>query len=376
MGARRRAVITGLGRSAVGRKLDRTPLDLTLDATLAAIEDAGLDRSAIDGVSSYPGGAPPVFDVKDALRLDLRWFDAGGEGPAQMRALVNACLAVEAGLARHVIVYRTVAALGGGVGETGSAALTGSFDWLLPYHAYAAANWFALLGQRFLHERGITREQLAAIALNGRRNAADNPDAIFREPLTLDDYLAARMISTPLCLYDCDAPCHGSIALLVSSEAAARETRPPPVRVEAFGTALSARPSLVHAERMALWDASADLWRGTDLGPGDVDCAQLYDGFSTITLEWIEALGLCRPGEVGRFVEGGERIARTGDLPLNTEGGMLSGGRLHGFNHLHEACLQLRGEAGARQLTGDPSVAVVGLGGGPIAGCALFVRDR
>lgn len=374
MASRRRAVVTGIGQSEIGRRLERTALDLTLDAALAAIADAGLDRAEVDGVSAYPGGQPPVFDVKDALRLDLRWFDAGDEGPAQLRAFVNACLAVEAGIARHVLVYRTVSMLGGRPEETGSAAMTGSFDWLLPYHAHAAANWFALYAQRFLHERGITREQLAAIALNGRRNAADNPKAVFREPLTLEDYLAARMISTPLCLFDCDAPCSGSTALVVSHPDAARDAPRPPVRVEALGTALSARPSLVQWERMALWDAAADLWTNTDLRPGDVDLAQLYDGFSTVTLEWIEALGLCPPGEVGRFVEGGARIARDGELPLNTEGGMLSGGRLHGFNHLHEACLQLRGEAGARQVPDTPEVAVVGLGGGPIAGCALLVR--
>jgi len=374
MGPHTRAVVTGLGQSEIGRHLTRTPLDLTLEAALTAIADAGLQRADIDGVSPYPGGSPPVFDVKDSLRLDLEWFDAGDEGPAQLRALTNACLAVEGGHARHVLVYRTVAMLGGDASETGSAAMSGAFDWLLPYYAYAAPTWFALYAQRFMHERSITREQLSAIALNARRNAALNPKAIFREPLDLDDYMAARMISTPLCLYDCDAACSGSTALIVSHPDAARDGPRTPVRIEAFSSALSARPSLVHWERMALWDAAERLWTKTELEPADVDIAQLYDGFSTVTLEWIEALRLCPPREVGAFVEGGKRISRTGELPLNTEGGMLSGGRLHGFNHLHEACVQLRGEAGERQVPNVPEVAVVGLGGGPIAGCALLTR--
>ncbi len=374
MGLPTKAVVTGLGQSQIGRQLSSSPLELTLDAALAAIADAGLSRSDIDAVSAYPGGNPPVFDVKDALRLDLTWFDAGEEGPAQLRAFTNACMAVEVGQARHVLVYRTVAMLGGDASETGSAAMSGSFDWLLPYHAYAAPTWFALYAQRFMQERSITREQLSAIALNARRNAARNPNAVFCDPLGLDDYMAARMISTPLCLYDCDAACSGSTALVVSHPDAARDAPRRPVRVEAFSSALSARPSLVGWQRMALWDAAEHLWTKTDLRPADVDVAQLYDGFSTVTLEWIEALGLCPPREVGAFVEGGQRIALTGELPLNTEGGMLSGGRLHGFNHLHEACVQLRGDAGERQVPDTPEVAVVGLGGGPIAGCALLTR--
>jgi acetyl-CoA acetyltransferase len=368
------AVVTGIGQSQIGRHLERSARDLTLEAALAAISDAGLRRADIDGVSAYPGGEPPVFDIKDNLRLDLTWFDAGAEGPAQLRAFTSACMAVETGRARHVLVYRTVTMFGGDASETGTGAMTGSFDWLLPYHAYAAPTWFALYAQRFMHERSIHREQLAAIALNGRRNAALNPCALFRDPLTLDDYLGARMISTPLCLYDCDAACSGSTALIVSHPDTARDGQHTPVRVAAWSSALSARPSLIRWERMALWDAAEHLWRTTDLRPQDVDVAQLYDGFSTVTLEWLEALGLCPPREVGAFIEGGERISLTGELPLNTDGGMLSGGRLHGFNHLHEACVQLRGEGGARQVAGPPEVAVVGLGGGPIAGCALLTR--
>jgi acetyl-CoA acetyltransferase len=120
-------------------------------------------------------------------------------------------------------------------------------------------------------------------------------------------------------------------------------------------------------------DAAAHLWSRSELGPGDVDVAELYDGFSFLALAWLEALGFCRPGESGPFVEGGKRIARDGELPLNTDGGQLSAGRLHGFGLLHEACLQLRGEAGERQVPGA-EVAVVANGGGPVAGCALLTR--
>jgi acetyl-CoA acetyltransferase len=126
---------------------------------------------------------------------------------------------------------------------------------------------------------------------------------------------------------------------------------------------------------MALRDAAAMLWERTDLRPGDVDVAELYDGFSFIALAWLEALGFCGRGEGGPFVEGGARIALDGALPLNTQGGQLSAGRLHGYGMLHEAVVQLRGEGGARQVPGDPRVAVAAAGGGPLGGCLLLVRD-
>ncbi len=400
----RRAVISGIGQSAIGRRLNRGELDLTLESALRAIEDAGLRRDDIDGLSTYPGmgvgtagfAGPGVADVQDALRLRLNWHDGGGEGPGQIRAVITACLAVAAGLARHVLVYRTVTEStaqgsggrqgigGGGSGGTGGSGgprFGGFLQWSLPFGAVSAVNWLALVAQRRFHEFGLTREQLGQVALNGRRNAALNPHAIYREPMTLEDYLAARMISTPLCLFDCDAPCDGSTAVVVSHVDYAPDAPHPACHVNAVGTSLRGRPSWDQFDdptTMAARDAGASLWDRTDLRPADVDTAQLYDGFSILTLVWLEALGFCGRGESGSFVEGGERIARDGDLPLNTSGGQLSGGRLHGFGFLHEACLQLRGEAGERQVVRrggrPPEVAVVANGGGPIAGTMLLTR--
>ena len=123
--------------------------------------------------------------------------------------------------------------------------------------------------------------------------------------------------------------------------------------------------------RQRLIDAAAELWSKTDLGPCDVDIAELYDGFTFLTFAWLEALGFCGTGESGPFVDGASRIALDGDLPLNTYGGQLSAGRMHGYWVLHEACLQLRGQAGTRQVP-DAEVAAVAIGGGPIAGCLLL----
>ena len=394
--AEHRAVISGVGQSDVGRRLGRGALDLTIDAALAAIDDAGLTRDDIDGLSSYPGAMaiPPGFsgpgtpDVQDALRLKLGWHAAGPEGPAQLAAVINAVNAVAAGLATHVLVYRTVTeataqgkggrsgiGLDGG-GRGGLPPRQGGFlQWLLPYGGYSAACWLALYAARHFHEYGTTREQLAQIALTGRANAARNPKAVYRDPMSMDDYLAARMISTPFCLYDCDVPADGSTAVIVSAADAVPGKRAP-VRFEAMGTAIRGRPSWDQWEDITTFacrDAAEPMWSRTDLTPSDVDTAQLYDGFSFLTLAWLEAMGFCDKGESGPFVEGGKRIALDGDLPLNTSGGQLSAGRLHGFGHLYEAVLQLRGDAGDRQVDGA-EVCAVAAGGGPIAGCLLLTR--
>ena len=396
------AVISGVGQSQVGRRIGRAPLDLTIDATLAAVDDAGLTLADIDGIATYPGGIdnPPGFsgvgvtELQDALRLELNWFAGGMESPGQLGSVINAAMAVACGLARHVVCFRTVweataqgskgrSAVMPGIGAAAGGASSfrvGSFmQWTLPFGAPSAANWIAMMAQRHFHEFGTTREQLAWIAINARRNAGRNPKAIYRDPMSLDDYLAARMISSPLCLYDCDVPADGSTAVIVSAPDTAPDLRRPPLAIESVGTAIHGRPSWDQWDdltTMALRDAAAMLWQRTDLTPADVDVAECYDGFSFIALCWLEALGFCGKGEGGPFVEGGARIALDGPLPLNTHGGQLSAGRLHGYGFLHEACLQLWGEGGDRQVAGDPEVAVAAAGGGPLGGCLLLTRGR
>jgi acetyl-CoA acetyltransferase len=390
------AVISGIGQSAVGRRLNIDPMVLTVDACLEAIADAGLTRDDIDGLSTYPGNmeTPPGFsgggitELHDALRLNLNWFNGGLEQPGQLGSVINACMAVATGLCNHVLCFRTVweataqgqkgrasAMPGGGGSGGGKGFRMGNFmQWSLPYGAPSAANWIAMYTQRHFHEFGTTREQLAQIALNGRRNAEVNPKAVYRDPMTLDDYLNVRMISEPLCLYDCDVPADGSTAVVISRAG----TLPGP-RVESVGTAIKGRPSWDQFDdltTMAARDAGASLWEHTDLTPADVDVVELYDGFSFLALTWLESLGFCGKGEGGPFIEGGHRIALDGELPLNTHGGQLSAGRLHGYGFLHEAVVQLRGLGGDRQVPNNPEVAVAAAGGGPLAGCMLLTAPR
>jgi acetyl-CoA acetyltransferase len=394
------AIISGIGQSQIGRRIYQDPLRLTIDAVLEAIDDAGLTRDDIDGIATYPGNmeTPPGFsgagitELQDALRLEVNWFAGGIELPGQLGSVVNAVMAVATGLCNHVVCFRTVweaSAQGdrnrgsvttGGGGGGGAFRAGGFMQWTLPFGAASAANWIGMMAQRHFDVYGTTREQLAWIALNDRRNAALNPKAIYTDPLTLDDYLGVRMVSSPLCLYDCDVPADGSTAVIVSRADHAPNLDHPAARVEAVGTALRGRPSWDQFDdltTMALRDASAMLWERTDLRPADVDVAELYDGFSFITMAWLEALGFCGHGEGGPFIDGGTAIARDGTIPLNTNGGQLSGGRLHGYGFLHEACVQLFGRGGERQVVrrgGPPELAVAAAGGGPLAGCLLLSR--
>ncbi|PWK91921.1 thiolase family protein [Fulvimonas soli] len=387
----RRAIISGIGQSRTGRRLERSALALTIDATRAAVADAGLELSDIDGIASWPGyKAEPVgyssvalMDLKEALRLKLNWYSAGSEAP-QMAALINACMAVATGQARHVLCYRTVTESSAAAQGTrsslvgaGTQRVAGFGVWQSPFGAFSAANWTGLIASRYFHEFGARREQLAQIAINARRNAALNPLAVYRDPLSLEQYMASRMISTPLCLYDCDVPVDGSAAVIVSHRDTARDLRARPIGIEAICGPLHGRDTWdqqADLTRFAGEDAGRRLWQRTDLKPADVDVAELYDGFSFLSLLWLEALGFCGRGEAASFVEDGRRIALDGELPLATGGGQLSAGRLHGMGHVIEAVVQLRGEGGARQVPGSPAVAAVSMGGGPIAAAGLFVR--
>ena len=384
IGLERRARITGIGLSQVGRRTGIPGLDLTLAATRQAIADAGLQPADIDAVTSV--GDTPVGEAAAALGIAAAWpagmLDAGG----LLAPVMSAVEAVATGRAGHVLVYRTVQMIGGTIlGAAGGEgarpepdagaepAVPGWIGPLLAMHAYSAANWVAMHCRRHMHLYRTTKQQLGWLAVSSRRYAALNPAAVYRQPMSLDDYLAARPISDPLGLYDCDVPVDGSVALVVSAADRAGDGPHRPVGVEAMGRvpadgSWDQRPDY---PKMASADAAAQMWNRTDLTPRDVDVAELYDGFTFLTFAWLEALGLCGEGEAGPFVDGGHRIALDGDLPLNTYGGQLSAGRLHGYGFLHEAVTQLRGAAGARQVP-RAEVAVIGVGGGPIAGCMLL----
>lgn len=389
MSQAKEAYITGIGQSQIGRKLERHPLLLTLDAVKEALDEAGLTIQQIDGVSTYPGRVPQMLGFSpigadglvEALGIKATWYAGGGEITSQLGAVVAAVGAIRSGQARHIICFRTVyeaAAMArpdeyppmrGGGGR-----VDGATQWTMPFNAFSASNWVAQYAMRHVKKYGLTREQLAQVALTDRRNALLNPRALVREPLSMDEYLNARMISDPLCLYDCDRHTDASTVLIVSAGDSLDEVKCTPIRIAAMAGSVD-RLSWDQAEWMASYPTGRDLWKNCDYFPADVDTVQLYDGFSFLTLTWLEALGFCDVGEGGKFIEGGQRIALDGELPLNTFGGQIAGGRLHGFGFAHEAVLQLRGLGGERQIMGDPKVAVATSGGGPLATALLLTKD-
>ncbi|HEY2084911.1 MAG TPA: OB-fold domain-containing protein [Mycobacterium sp.] len=384
-----KVALTGVGSSTIGRRLMVDPFSLTVAACLGAVDDAGLSLDDIDGLATYPGGhvggmsEGGVTAVEEALRIRPTWISGGGEFPGPTGSVVSAMLAVAAGLCRHVLCFRTVweathtELMRAGKLRPGGGRASGMFEWRSPFGAVSAANWIGVNASHYFWRYGGDRAStLAPIALTARANAARNPDAIYRTPLSLDDYLGARMITSPFGLYDCDVPCDGAIAVIVSSIDTAADRPKAPVLVEAVGTQIAERISwdqdtLTHEPQV--FGPAAHLWTRTDLRPDDVDVAELYDGFTFNAVSWLEALGFCGIGEAADFLDGGTTIALDGALPLNTHGGQLSAGRTHGYGFLAEAIAQLRGEATGRQVS-NARVAVVTTGGGTPGGAMLLRR--
>ena len=385
--------ITGIGQSEVGRPSQLSGMRLTVDACLQAIADAGLERGDIDGIACWPGdnnngdSFSPVGPIalKNALGLEVNWFGGGYEGPGPLAGVINGAMAITSGLCKHVLVFRTITESSSRLINKQASALTNktagrdssfAWQWYTPFNVLSAVNLMAIYAQRHFHEYGTKPEQLAQIALTCRKHAQLNPKAVYRSPMSMDDYMQSGMISSPLRMFDCDVHCDASTAIILSHKDAARDTKNPPIRIEAIGAALHQPWSWdqISLTEGAAFDVSKMMWSRTDLKPKDVKSAQLYDGFSILTMIWLEALGLCPRGESGNFIEGGQRISLTGQLPLNTNGGQLSGGRTHGLGYLHEACLQLWGKAGERQIA-DHQVAVTAAGGGPLGGSLLLVKE-
>jgi acetyl-CoA acetyltransferase len=379
-----RVAIAGVGYSRVGRNTGLSESDLVIESSLAALADAGLEARDVDGVVSMGSDA-----LRDAWMLGitpLNWFFAGGMGPAFVYAAHQAIAAIASGFCHTALALRIIpqqptgAKLLGGAGASHpmTQMLTqaaGDRQFLLPFGAGNPPQWAGLLTHRHMLQFGTTEEQFGQHVITQRSHAALNEDAFFRDPLTLEQYLASRYVSKPLRILDCDYPCDSGSAVIFTTEERARDLRKPVVLVEA--SALSATRDLHFEilEDMAETSpkhCAQQLWARTDLRPADVDTAQLYDGFSVITFQWLEALGFCERGGAGPFVAAGNtRLG--GKLPVNTDGGACNVGRRHGANFCIEAVRQLRGECGARQVE-DAGVSVFSNSFGPFCGAVLLRR--
>jgi len=368
--------IVGVGYSQVGRHTGLSERHHAAQAAVAALADAGLSREDIDGATTWGGDAT---DFAWMLGMGpLRWHLNVGVSPAFITPAIHGAMAVAAGHCDTCIAFRIMMQQpSSAVIAAGGAALSSpsmiDAAMMHPYGDFSPTQWAGLLMNRYLHDSDATEEDFATFAVVQREHATRNENALQRSPLSAEEYLAAPYISKPVRLLDCDLPCDSGSAVIFTTEERARDLRARPVFVEASALSSIRDMNFELLDDMTRTSPAhcADLlWSRTDLGPADVDCAQLYDGFSVITFQWLEALGLCEPGGAGPFVAAGH-TRLTGSLPLNTDGGAINVGRRHGANFCIEATRQLRGQCGDRQVQGA-QVAVWANAVGPFSGAMLL----
>ncbi len=369
-----KVAIAGIGFSPIERRTE-TPLGLhALMAAKRATEDCGLTLAAIDGLATYPS-APFLGaanrDGEDIITAEffltepgigtVTWYSQAGEGlvVTAVRDAVNALLA---GACTYALVWRAMYVPPGTYGQATSREAAGDRQFTAPYGCVSPIQFHALAYRHYLETYGKSRDALAALVLNSRRNANQNEHAIFAgRELMLPEYQAARMISDPLCLFDCDVPVTACVAMVMTTAERARDLRQKPAYVAAIGQQTANRPATIsytfHDHIESGKPVADRLWRDAGCGPGEMSAAELYDGFAPSTPYWLEAAGFCGRGEALDFIQDG-RIALNGALPVNTFGGSLSQGRLHGMGHIAEAVLQVTGRAGPRQLPRAHAIAV------------------
>jgi acetyl-CoA acetyltransferase len=361
---------------------------LAVDACRAAIADAGLVPADIDGVACAPrqptaralaGYDGIEFVSSDFLArlLGLRTSWISDVSGFLINSLVAAVSAVAAGLCSHVLVCRALHGPAGGYGHSDASDAAGAAQFDAPYGVFVPGIW-AQQWQRYRERYGSgSREQMAALVLQARRNGLLWEHGYWTQhkpvPLTREEYLAGRPVSTPLSIYDCDIPVHGAGAFVISRMDLAGGLARPPAYVRGiapprFAEGRTKQPWPLEQEQESGRDVAARLWRDAELRPSDVALANLYDGFSIIAVLWLEAFGFCGPGEGFDLLQDG-RIALDGPLPLNTSGGNLGAGRMHGIPHLMDAVLQVTGRAGPRQVpAADLALVTIGQqsGGGAV----------
>lgn len=377
----REVAIAGVGYSELTRTGEPNPNALALAAAKNALSNAGVARTDIDGIFEYKFG-PESPGAQDMARLlgvpDLAAFaDIFPSGPSGLAGALAGVMAVASGACETVLVFRCLTRAAGHQGgvATGPETVSGRDQFLTPYGYLGGI--LVLLGlkkQRWMAEYRRPEEDFGRIAINARRWSALNPRAVMRDEVTMDDYLSSRMVADPLRVLDCDYPVNGAVATIFTTAERAADLRHRPVVVDAMAYATGRGADWVFNSDF-LYGGTVDcanrLWQRSSVTVADVDVAQLYDGFTPVTVGWIEALGACGRGEFGDWVGDGSRLGPGGDFPLNTAGGQLAEGRLHGIGFLNESVLQLRGQCADRQVR-DAQVAVVTSGVYPQCGAMVL----
>lgn len=370
--ARNEVAIVGYGHSAVAKHA-KVPLGaLAVDTARAAIADAGLTPGQIDGFATgalFPtAGDHAVQDgvstvtanwLAQHLGCHPAWvtgFQGYGQIPGTVALATNA---VASGAADYVLVHRALHNPTGRYHGTSAREARGAAQWTMPQGYFGPLVMIAMAYNEYLQRYGATREAMAHVLVEARKNGARIPWSVWHErPLTAEEYLAAPVINDPICRYDCDMPVDGVAAFVLTRADRARDLPHKPVYVSGYALGQPSVPRLpLHwplDDIMGVgYELAGRLWEHAGLGPDEIDLPQMYDGFSPFVWFWLEALGYCPPGEAHRFVQdGGIDSDRPGALPVLSGGGALGNGRMHGIPQMLECYLQLAGRAGERQRAG------------------------
>jgi acetyl-CoA acetyltransferase len=364
------AAIVGIGATEFSKDSGRSTMQLAAEAVVAALDDAGLDPSKVNGMCTFTQDGNPEIEVARNVGIpELTFFSTIGHGGGAACAIVHqAAMAVATGTADYVVCYRSLNGRSGGRfgggGATGRAANMVPQGWYAPFGFHTPAAWVAMFARRYMHESGATSEDFGRVSVADRRHAANNPNAWFYEkPITLEDHQNSRWIVEPLHLLDCCQESDGAVALVVTSAAGAKDHPHPPavIRSAAQGSWWD-QESMTSLYRESLYGlpemgvVARKLWQISGLGPGDIQTAVLYDHFTPFTLVQLEEFGFCDRGDAKDFVKDGN-IEIGGGLPINTHGGQLGEAYIHGVNGIAEGVRQIRGTS-SNQVDGVEHVLV------------------
>jgi acetyl-CoA acetyltransferase len=353
--------IVGIGQTEFSKRSGRSEIQLAAEASRSAIVDAGLAPADIDGMVSFSMDSNDEIQLMNNLGIPrLRWVARTSFGGGGASATVQlAVAAVAAGAANHVLVYRAFNERSGRrFGQPNEGLANERLNWYLPYGLDTPAKFYAMWYSRYMQRYGVTNEDLGRYVVVARRYAATNPAAwYFGKPITLEQHQESRWIAEPvLRLLDCCQESDGGVALIVSSVERARDLAQPEVVIAAAvqahvgGDVMFPYYGPEIADFLEAEDCARQLWNRTGLQPADIDVAMLYENFSPVALMQLEAFGFCGKGEAKDFIADGQ-IDVGGATPVNTNGGLLGEGYIHGVNNILEAVRQIRGTA-ANQVSG------------------------
>ncbi|GAA0615327.1 lipid-transfer protein [Sporichthya brevicatena] len=372
--------VVGIGRTSFTRASGRTTQAMAVEACRAAISDAGLTVADVDGWASFQYNDSTMSGevAWAAGRDEVEWAPTlfgGGDMAAQV--VQDAVAAIESGRCRAVVAFRSLNGRSGYRFGTVAKQLevTGKHQFDAPSAFLVPPQFVASWARRYQHTYGSTELDLAAVAVTQRTHAQANPHAAMREPLTVDDYLASRWVCDPFRVNDCAFEVDGAVAVVLAGAELARGCRHTPIWYRGGSGSWSGSGWTTWDDMTSMYSRSAGprLWQRTGFTPADVDVACMYDCFTYTVLATLEDYEFCERGQAGAFLSEG-RGTHGGDVVVNPHGGLLSEGYIHGMNHHYEAVLQLRREAGERQVQ-DASVALVSAGAGPFGGALIYSRE-